>query len=128
MPEFTEQFIKMAEKAAIPREWQDGDWFAHWNDRTGEYYTNVYHYCMGEVYDEPVKGDIWLPLPHQSLEMVESKYKGCCFSVLTGDFHKFVSGYRQESTTESSLAELCLAFLYHSKYGKRWTGEDWVKE
>jgi len=142
MEQFTEQFIRMAEKG---EEVQKDRWSR--GLKAGDHVTPQKQSlpirvriisgeadCTLEAKYHYTQDYIWLPLPHQSLEMVEKfKMFGPKGVIAALHYHlerpsKTPAGLDDYWFDFSSMAELCLAFLYHVQYGKRWTGQDWVKE
>lgn len=124
MTEFTEQFIRMAMKAEEVQKVRDHVFIE------GDYCyckeCGLFIHTEGRLYD--FDGIIWLPLPHQSLEMVGVYAPLQFIRTLTmiGGLGRRIM--KPEYQFAESWAELCLAFLYHAKYNKVWDGEDWVKE
>ena len=113
----SETYIKMCEKAEeIQREWPQawGDfYYTYEGEDAGPGISHLYRH-------------IWLPRQDQLQEMVNcrtaSDYSRWAYKLLAP------SEWLWEYEGDWSVEQLWLAFVMKEKHGKRWNGEDWIKE
>lgn len=128
----SKEYILMCEKAEeIQKVWKPkvGD-FSHLKD-TAYYQIEVVDY---EDVDEDSMDSFyytWLPRQDQLQGMLLSlkKYKIHTRLYMVNNFRDFVGKLAASKNNFSmSMEQLWLAFVMHEKYGKVWSGTEWVKE
>lgn len=124
MSDTTETFIKMCDCPEIQGEWEktDGDAFLY--KRGAPEVCLVCSACSAEWGEPDYSQSIWLPLLHQSLEMVPlSPFHRVCDRLYA--FTDWVKHHAMYQTSECSLEQLAIAFVMHELHSKTWTEEGW---
>jgi len=126
----TNNYIKMCEQAEeIQDRWRKpfksyiGD--LYWQ---GEEYLMIPEACIyvTEIMFNPKDEHIWLPTQEQLQDMIFGKYTG--IQTITSAIEQFSKSKTGcDISIIGEMNELWLAFVYHEKWNKVWTGEKWVK-
>lgn len=138
----TPEFIEMCEKATELQEmrpvgslWEEGDYYCFSYEGEFVHLLELDCFCDSESHARHRHpGDIWLPRQDQLQGMladVDAYPQFAPGATYGRNLRDLVIKFTEASSDESywqftSMEQLWLAFVMQEKYGKHWTGEEWV--
>ncbi len=118
----SETYVKMCEKAVEIQHQTPKSIYV--GSKPGSFFYSRYvSRIVNAEYAQNPETVIWLPRQDQLQEMVRGEYKD--IKEMIHDFGPFLT---YQASSLASLEIVWLEFVMKIKYGKVWSGEDWVKD